>query len=95
MTNLVEYSDVYSKTSGSVWQYYRDKRALDNNDNVIDFSANSNNSILFKFKQQITEQTRNSDTQTVEIMVQLNYPSTFRRTLEMPLINCEIDLKLK
>ena len=85
----------YSKTSGSVWQYYRDKRALDNNDNVIDFSANSNNSILFKFKQQITEQTRNSDTQTVEIMVQLNYPSTFWRTLEMPLINCEIDLKLK
>ena len=85
----------YSKTSGSVWQYYRDKRALDNNDNVIDVSANSNNSILFKFKQQITEQTRNSDTQTVEIMVQLNYPSTFWRTLEMPLINCEIDLKLK
>ena len=85
----------YSKTLGSVWQYYRDKRALDNNDNVIDFSANSNNSILFKFKQQITEQTRNSDTQTVEIMVQLNYPSTFWRTLEMPLINCEIDLKLK
>ena len=85
----------YSKTSGSVWQYYRDKRALDNNGNVIDFSANSNNSILFKFKQQITEQTRNSDTQTVEIMVQLNYPSTFWRTFEMPLINCEIDLKLK
>ena len=25
MYNLVEYSDNYSKTSGSFWQYYRDE----------------------------------------------------------------------
>ena len=30
MYNLIEYSDNYSKTSGSLWQYYRDKPALDN-----------------------------------------------------------------
>ena len=23
--NLIEYSDTYSKTSGSLWQYYRDE----------------------------------------------------------------------
>ena len=35
--NLIEHSDVYSKISGSLWQYYRDKPALDNNNNIIDF----------------------------------------------------------
>ena len=24
MYNLLEYSDIYSKTSGNLWQYYRD-----------------------------------------------------------------------
>ena len=29
--NLIEYSDAYWKTSGSLWQYYRDEPPLDNN----------------------------------------------------------------
>ena len=49
MHNLIEYSDIYSKTSGSLWQYYRDESALGSNNNSIDFLANSNNSISFKF----------------------------------------------
>ena len=48
--NLIEYSDVYSKTSGSLWQHYRDKPVLENNNKIIDFPANNNNSILLKFK---------------------------------------------
>ena len=32
MYNLIEYSDTYSKTSGSLWQYYKD----DTNDNLTD-----------------------------------------------------------
>ena len=56
MYNLTEYSDVYSKTSGSLLQYYRDEPALDNNKNIIDFSRGSNNIILFKLKQEITRQ---------------------------------------
>ena len=28
MYNLIEYSNSYSKTSGSLWQYYRDEPAL-------------------------------------------------------------------
>ena len=36
MYNLIEYSDNYSKTSGSLWQYYKDIPAVDdNNDNTI------------------------------------------------------------
>ena len=41
---LIEYSKAYSKTSGSLWQYYRDQPALDYNDNIIDFPADNNNS---------------------------------------------------
>ena len=39
MYNLTEYSDNYSNTSGSLWQYYRD----DLNDNIVNFES-------FKFK---------------------------------------------
>ena len=39
--NLIDYSDNYSKTSGSLWQYYREEPALDNNDNIVNFSVNS------------------------------------------------------
>ena len=45
MYSLLEYSDAYSKTSGSLWQYYRDEPALDDNNNIIDFPAHNNNSI--------------------------------------------------
>ena len=32
MYNLIEYSHNYTKTSGSLWQYYRDNP----NDNILD-----------------------------------------------------------
>ena len=51
MYKLLEYSHIYFKTSGSLWQYYRDKPVLNNNDAIIDFPADSNNSISFKFKE--------------------------------------------
>ena len=53
MYNLIEYNDPYSKTSGSLLQYYRDKPALNNNGEIIDFLAD-NNSVLFKFKKRKT-----------------------------------------
>ena len=43
--NLIEYSDIYSKTSGNLWQYYTDKPTLNGNNNIIDFPADSSNSI--------------------------------------------------
>ena len=91
MYNLIEYSDVSWKTLGSLWQYYRDEPVLDNNSNITDFPP----SISFKFKQQITGQTGNNGKKNVEIMVPLKYLSIFWRTLELPLINCEINLQLK
>ena len=95
MYNLTEYSDVYSKTSGGLQQCYRDELALDNNNNIINLLAINNNSISFKFKQQITQKAGNGGTKDVEIMVPLKSLSNFSRTLEMPLVNCEVNLQLK
>ena len=50
MYNLIEYSDNYSKTSGSLWQYYRDETFLDVNSAISDFPADDNNRALSKFK---------------------------------------------
>ena len=79
MYNLIEYSDAYSKTLASLWQYYRDEPVLDNNRNIIDF-PDDNNSVSFKFKPKITGQTGNGSTNDGEIMLHL------KRTLEMLLI---------
>ena len=57
MYNLIEYSDTYSKTSGSPCQFYRDEPALNNNDVLIDFPPDNNNSISFKLKQETTGET--------------------------------------
>ena len=62
---------------------------------MIDFPANNNKHFSFKIKQQMTGKTGNSSTKDGETMVPLKYLSKFWRTLEMPLINCEISLQLK
>ena len=59
MYNLIEYSDNYSKTSGSLWQYYKD----DPNDNLTDSES-------FKSKVKITGNApNNGNTKDVEIIV--------------------------
>ena len=95
MCNLIEYSNTYWKTSGSLWQYDRNEPALNNSNNIIDFPTYNINSTLFKFKQKITGQTENDDTKDAEIMVPLKNLSIFWRVLEMPLTNCEIKIQLK
>ena len=94
MYNLIEYSDNYSKTSGSLWQYTKDILAVDNNNNAIVNFTNNNLTDSFNFKVKMTGQTGNNGAKNVEIMVPLKYLSNFWRTLEMPLINCEITLLL-
>ena len=101
MYNLIEYSDNYSKTSGSLWQYCKEIPAVNNDGNIVDFNgANATDS--FNFKTKITGQTADNNNNNgniagrvdVEIMVSLKYLGNFWRTLEMPLINCEVELLL-
>ena len=93
MYNLIEYSDNYPKTSGSLWQYTKDIPAVNNDNAIIDFT-NNNLTDSFDFKVKLTCQTGNNGTKNVEIMAPLKYLSNFWRTFEMPLINCEINLLL-
>ena len=48
MYNLIEYSDNYSDTSGSLWQFKRDEQPIDNNGAFINITAG--NSSSFKYK---------------------------------------------
>ena len=93
MYNLIEYNDNYVKTTRSLWQYCKDMPALNANDDIIIF-AEGNTTDSFNFKVKITGRTGNNGTRDVEIMVPLKYLSNFWRTLEMPLINCEVNLIL-
>ena len=86
---LIEYSDNYSKTSVSLWQYCKEIPAINNDGAIIDFNwANAIDS--FNFKTKITGKTNDNGISKVEIM----YLSNFWRTLEMPLINCDVELIL-
>ena len=88
MYNLIEYSDNYSDTSGSLWQFKRDEIEGD-----VDLTVNAqhipNNSSSFKYKSSFITN-RNG----VKIAVPLKYLSNFWRSLEMPLINCKVELSL-
>ena len=82
MYNLIEYNDNYAKTIGSLWQYFRDEP----DDDLEDSES-------FKSKIKITGKTPNDDNEKdVEIMVPLEYLSNFWRSLEVPLISCDVNL---
>ena len=67
MYSLIGYSDNYSKTSGRLWQYYKD----DPDDNIADSES-------FKSKVKITGKTPDDgNTKDVEIIVLLKYLSNF------------------
>ena len=82
MYNLIEYSNNYSKTSASLWQYCKDIPVVNNKGNGVNATDS------FNFKAKITGQTDDDgEIDNVEIMVPLKYFRNFWRTLEMPLIN--------
>ena len=93
MYNLLEYSDNYSKTTGSLFQFARDEPQTAD---AADIGADAGGSESFKLKVQgnTAGAGDNEGTLGVEIMVPLKYLSNFWRTLEMPLINCEVNLML-
>ena len=77
MYNLTEYSDNYSDTSESLWNFKRD--------------TNTN-----KYKSNLIGNTEDDGTKNgVKIAIPVKYLSNFRRSLEMPLINCKVELSLK
>ena len=90
MYNLIEYSDNYSNTSGSLWGFKKDD--VTNNANV----GNDDNAPSFKYNASGIGDTENNGTKMgVKIAVPLKCLSNFWRSLEMTLINCKFELSLK
>ena len=106
MYNLLGYSKNYKKTTGSLWNYYRDQPS----------NPLSTNSESFNYKTSITGNTYNVDKKIkdgdgnevdnpnydankvgknkAEIVIPLKHLSNFWRSLDIPLINCEVELIL-
>ena len=82
---------------GSLWQYCKEIPAVNNARNIVD-SDRANATDSFNFNTKITGQTNDDGRMNVEIMVSLKYlkviKSNFWKTLETPLINCEVELIL-
>ena len=95
MYNLLEYSKNYKRTTGSLWNYYRDEpNSSTDNDNITHSILNSES---FDYKANFMENgvTHNNLTKNdVKIVVPLKYWSNFWRSLNIPLVNCEVELIL-
>ena len=79
--NLIEYSDNYSDSSGSLWGFKRDD-VVDNAD-----VTNNDNAPSFKYKASlITNIEANGTKNGVKIAVPLKYLSNLWRSLEVPLL---------
>ena len=98
MYNLLEYSKNYRKTTGSLWHYYKDEPNSDtdnNNNNNITHSILNSESFEYKANFMENGVTHNSLTKNnVKVIVLLKYLSNFWGSLNIPLINCEVELIL-
>ena len=85
MYNLLEYSKEYRKTTGSLWNYYRDEpnsgeSGINNN---VSYSIKDSKSL--DYKTSIARTLESTDrTKDVEIAVLLKYFINFRRILNIP-----------
>ena len=92
MYNLLES---YRKTTGSLWNYYRDEpNSSTDNDNITHSILNSE---FFEYKANFMENGVTQDNLTkndVKIVIPLKHLSNFWRNLNIPLINCAVELIL-
>ena len=97
MYNLLEYSDNYADSSGSLYQIKRDESPMNDNNNPLIITLKS--SSPFKYKASLLGKATDTDgndrlIKNTKLVVPLKYLSNFFRSLEMPLINCKIHLEL-
>ena len=80
MCNLIEYSDNYADSSGSLYQFKRDESPMNNNGNPLNVALD--NSTSFKYKASLLEKADNVDgndrsLKNTKIVVPLKYLSNF------------------
>ena len=95
MYNLIEYSDNYADSSGSLYQFKRDEQNM-NNGNIADVTTDDLSSFKYKLSilRDLVAGGVNGVLKNAKIVVHLKYLSNFFRSLEMPLINCKIHPEL-
>ena len=108
MYNLIEYSDNYSDSAASLYQFKRQEQSYDNADSLNIDNLTADNSSSFKYKSDLlgttdTEIAANTNPniqlahrlwRNFQSIVPLKYISSFFRSLEMPLINTKLHLQL-
>ena len=97
MYNLIEYSDDYADSSGSLYQFKRDESPMNDDNNPLNVALD--NSTFFKYKVSLLGKATDADgddrsLKKAKVVVPLKYLCNFFRSLEMPLINCKIHLEL-
>ena len=88
--DLIEYIYNYLKTSGILWQFYKDVPTLDKNGAITNFTGAHAITKSCKTNRSNRQQLHKN----IEIIVPLKYQSSFWRILEMRLIIYEITLDL-
>ena len=97
MYNLLEYSKNYEKTSGYLFNYYRDEpkeHTIGDGNNAINISIRNSESFEYKTKIVGSLAAGELEKEDVETAIPLKYLGNFLRSLDIPLINCEITLVL-
>ena len=86
MYNLLKYSKNHKKTTGSLWNYFGDEPS----------NPLSTNSKSFKYKTSILRKTpQDNDSLTnAKVVIPLKHLSNFWKNLNIPLINCEVEIIL-
>ena len=97
MYNLIEYSDNYADSSGSLYHFKRDESPVNDTGNLLNVALD--NSTSFKYKASLLGKATDADgndrsLKNAKIVVPLKYLSNFFRPLEMPLINFKCHLEL-
>ena len=100
MHSLLEYSDNFFMTSESLWNFYRDEINDSTNENnhannyrIINKKTTTSKS--FDHKTELIGSTPDNNSRlNAEAVVLLKYLNNFWRSLDLPLIICEIELEL-
>ena len=104
MYNLLEYSKNYKQTTGSLWNYYRDEPSnpLSSKSESFKYKTSITGS-TYNIDEKITDDDEVDNPQydankvgkkETKVVIPLKYLSNFWRSLNIPLINCEIELIL-
>ena len=95
MYNLLEYSKKHRKTTGSLWNYYRDDPSSTIGANNITHSILDLESFVYKASFMENGIAHDNLTKNdVKVVVPLKHLSNFWKSLNIPLINCEVELIL-